>query len=198
MTAGQSRVAIAAGMALLALAGFVFSVWQQQHDDQVKMQATLDSQKTVIAAAERREQDRAVQLRATLEQLAAQKKAVTTPQQVLRALPELLPPLPVPLQVIGGSASSGGTGQQPALHIPPEDLKPLFDYALDCRACQAQRDALQKDLDDEHAKQEALSKERDAAVRAARGGSIWTRAKRAAKWVGIGIVIGLAARTAAH
>ncbi len=60
------------------------------------------------------------------------------------------------------------------------------------------REALQKDLDDEYVKQEALSKERDAAVRTARGGSIWTRTKQAAKWVGIGIVIGIVAKTAAH
>jgi hypothetical protein len=191
-------MAIAAGLALLAFVAFGFRVWLEQHDDQLKMQGTLDSQKTVIAAADRREQDRSEQLRVTLEQFAAQKKAVTTPGQVIRALPDLLPSLPVPLQMVAAPVSPGGTAQQPSLHIPAEDLKPLYDLVLDCRACQAERESLRKDLDDEHAKQVALSKERDAAVTAARGGSIWTRTKRAAKWVGIGIIIGLAARSAAH
>lgn len=191
-------MAIAAGLALLAFVAFGFRVWQQQHDDQVKMQGTLESQKTVIAAAERREQDRSEQLRVTLEQFAAQKRAVTTPGQVIRALPDLLPPLPVPLEMVAAPVSPGGAPQPPSLHIPPEDLKPLYDLVLDCRACQAERESMRKDLDDEHTKQDALSKERDAAVKAARGGSLWTRSKRAAKWVGIGIIIGLAARSAAH
>jgi hypothetical protein len=47
-------------------------------------------------------------------------------------------------------------------------------------------------LSDEHDKVAALTHERDAAVKAAKGGGFWTRTRRAAKWFLIGAGAGLA------
>jgi len=82
--------------------------------------------------------------------------------------------------------------------IPEEDLKPLYDFALDCRACQAKLAAAQGDLADERAKTTVLTRERDEAVRVAKGGSALRRVARAAKWLAIGAVAGAIAARAAH
>ena len=82
--------------------------------------------------------------------------------------------------------------------LPAEDLKPLYDFALDCKACQAKLSAAQGDLTDEKAKTAALTKERDEALKIARGGSAWRRIARATKWVLIGATAGAVAAKAAH
>jgi hypothetical protein len=46
------------------------------------------------------------------------------------------------------------------------DLKLLYDFALDCKACQAKLAASERDLTDEKTKTDALTKEREAPVRA--------------------------------
>jgi hypothetical protein len=148
---------------------------------------------------------------------------VQTPQQIIRDLPQYLP-LPQPITLAppasaaagqgtalpgnSGAASGSGTGAgadsssaaapaAPVAQIPTTDLKPLFDFVQDCRACKVQLDAAQADLRDEQAKTAALSKERDAAVKAVKGGGFWTRVKRNAKWLAIGAILGAAAAHAA-
>jgi hypothetical protein len=49
-------------------------------------------------------------------------------------------------------------------------LKPLYDFVVDCKACQAKLGAVQADLDDEKLKSPALGREPDDALRAARVG----------------------------
>lgn len=62
--------------------------------------------------------------------------------------------------------------------IPRADLKPLYDFTLDCQVCQAKLSVVQNDLADEKAKTAALTKERDDAIRVAKGGSPWRRRRR--------------------
>jgi len=82
--------------------------------------------------------------------------------------------------------------------IPAEDLKPLYDFAIDCKTCQAKLGATQGDLADERQKTTALTRERDDAVRIARGGSAWRRIGRTAKWFLIGAAAGAIAAKTAH
>ena len=62
---------------------------------------------------------------------------------------------------------------------PGQDLKPLYDFALDCQECRAKLQAAQGDLLDERAKTKTLTKERDDALHAANGGSVLARIARA-------------------
>jgi hypothetical protein len=80
--------------------------------------------------------------------------------------------------------------------IPAADLKPLYDFSLDCRACQAKLAAAQADLTDERAKAAVLTRERDEAARAAKGGSLLRRIARNAKWLAIGAAVGAIAAKA--
>ena len=82
--------------------------------------------------------------------------------------------------------------EKPMAQMPLGDLKPLYDFVQDCRSCQAQLVASQADLRDERTKSAALATERDAAVKAAKGGGFWSRLKRHAKWLAIGAGIGVA------
>ena len=84
------------------------------------------------------------------------------------------------------------------VRLPAEDLKPLYDFALECKACQDKLAAAQADLKDEKSKTLALSRERDDALRAARGGSVIQRVARAAKWFAIGAAAGAVAAKMAH
>jgi len=70
--------------------------------------------------------------------------------------------------------------------IPSADLKPLFDYVQNCRECQAQLAAAQKNSADDAAKISALTRERDAAVTASKGGTFWRQLRRNALWFAIG------------
>jgi len=89
--------------------------------------------------------------------------------------------------------SSPGVGA--SAQIPAADLKPLFDYVQDCRACQAQLAAAQKNSADDAAKIAALTRERDAAVTASKGGSFFRQLRRNALWFAIGAAGGyIAAR----
>lgn len=76
--------------------------------------------------------------------------------------------------------------------IPAADLKPLFDYIQDCRSCQAQLSAAKADLADEQSREAALTRERDAAIRAAKGGTLYHRIKQNAKWLATGAVLAIA------
>ena len=77
--------------------------------------------------------------------------------------------------------------------IPASDLKPLFDYVQDCRACQAQLAAAKQTSSDDAEKIDALTRERNAAITAAKGGTFFRRLKRNVVWFAIGAAAGFAA-----
>jgi hypothetical protein len=208
---------------VLVLATAILVAWREDRHDRAQLAAALDQAKQALSAADARQHDRDAQLSQTLATIAAQKSKNQTPSQILADLPNQIP-LPVPLtletpaslQISPGSQLAGkppGANSNPASPssyttenpkpqttqavIPSQDLKPLYDFALDCKSCQAKLTAAQGDLADEKAKTAALTKERDAALKAAKGGSVLNRLARAAKWFAIGAAAGaLAAKTA--
>jgi hypothetical protein len=187
-------------LAALAAAGAVRS-WVDAREARARLDATLSAQKALLDQASAREAQRSTALQQALEEIAELKRRVQTPQQVIRELPQYLPPLPQPIEVKLPEPAPGAAAANPPpaiAQIPQQDLKPLFDFVQDCRACKAQLDAAHGDLVDERAKIQALTRERDAALRVARGGGFWTRAKHAAKWFAIGAAVGAAAVAAHH
>ena len=167
--------------------------------------ATIDMKLEVIVIpvsdAERAEQQRTAQLSAALASIATEKKRVRTPQQAVEAISSVLPPLPLPVRIslpdITQSPNPGDTSPA-SISIPQSDLKPLYDSLQDCRACALERDATKKDLADEQIRVTALTRERDAAIAKARGGSFWSRLKHITKWFMIGIAAGAAATAESH
>ena len=79
----------------------------------------------------------------------------------------------------------------PSAQIPAADLKPHYDYVQDCRACQAQPAVAKQNSADDAAKLSAITRERDAALTAAKGRTFWRRLWCNALWFAVGAGAGL-------
>jgi len=190
-----------ATFAALIAAVFIADAWRTAHRNSAQLTATLAAQNALIRQAAAQEQQRNTQLSAALNSIATEKKRVQTPQQAVEAIPSVLPPLPLPVKVSLPDITplTKPDDESPAsISIPQSDLKPLYDSLQDCRASALERDATKQDLADEQAKVAALTRERDAAIAAAHGGSFWLRLKQATKWFMVGAVAGAAATAASH
>jgi hypothetical protein len=193
--AGSLTLLLVATLCLLAvLAG---RSWLAAHDAAVHLAATLEAQRRVVAEADERQRQRDASLASALSQISAAKRRVNTPAKAASEIPQALPPLPQPI-ALHLPAPTPELPEPPAIAtVPQADLKPIYDYLEDCRACQISLSAARENLTDEHAKLAAVSAERDAAIRAARGGGFWSRLGRNAKWFALGAAAALAT-TAAH
>src|SRR6266851_873894 len=180
---------------LLALA--VYFSWRADRRDRSQLESELAATKQLLAAADARQHDRDNQLAQTLATLAAEKRTIVTPAQIVRELPSQIS-LPSSIVLQSAPASSNSPSPQTNAVIPAEDLKPLYDFTIDCKACQAKLATAQSDLTDERQKTTALTRERDDALRIARGSSTWRRITRAAKWFLIGAAAGAVAAKTAH
>ncbi len=189
------RIVAAAFVALLAVA--VLVSWRADQRDRAQLATELAATKQLLATADARQHDRDAQLAQTLAALAAEKRTIVTPAQIVRELPSQIS-LPAPIVLRSTPPLPDSPTPKPIAVIPSEDLKPLYDFTLDCKACQAKLSATQGDLTDERKKTAALARERDDALRIARGGSAWRRIGRAAKWFLIGAAAGAVAAKAAH
>src|SRR3954449_10637044 len=82
----------------ILLATLLF-VWRAERHDRTELTVELAAAQEALAAADSRQHDRDAQLVQTLSTLAAQKRAVNTPEQILRALPQQIP-LPTPISLV--------------------------------------------------------------------------------------------------
>ena len=213
----------------MAAATILFATWRANRRDTDRLAEDLATANQSLAQADARQRDRDKQLLQTLTTLAAEKRNITTPAEILRDLPQQIPlPSPITLQSksqpcaaqsfmeCGGLAAaltiepnrrSPPTATEPNTAgkqspspdqaiLPIEDLKPLYDFAIDCKACQANLAAAQADLIDERAKAALVTHERDEAVKVAKGGSVLRRIARNAKWLAIGALAGAVAAKA--
>ena len=167
------------------------------------LRAVLTAQAPALEEAQKREQQRDAVLSKNLAQIAKEKRSVRKPADIARRLPTAFPSLPRPFSVSMEPRASvpkaDALADAPAIiTVPQADLKPLFDQLENCRACEEQLTAAQRHLNDERAKVSALTIERDAAVKAARGGGFWSRIRTGAKWLLIGGALGAVAASAAH
>ena len=200
----------------------IYVSWQADRRDRAQLNTQLAAAQKTITDAAASQHDRDTLLNQTLAQLAAQKQSAVTPAQILKDLPSALS-LPAPITLQGDTSSPSSTsanqtalpgptpgaatvpsnpqpktGQPTDAILPAADLKPLYDFAMDCKACQAKLATAQADLSDEKTENTALTKEKDAAVAAAKGGSVLHRILRAAKWFVLGAAAGAVAAKAAR
>jgi hypothetical protein len=188
-------------VAALIACALLADAWRSARHDSQQLSATLAAQNTIIQQAGDRQKQRDSQLASALAAIQSQKRAVRTPQQAAAQLPSILPDLPLPVSIHDPDLTAPlPPGETPAatVSIPQPDLVPLYDALQDCRACAVQTDSLKKDLSDEKLRSASLQQERDAAIAAARGGTLLVRLKRAAKWFAIGLAAGAAAAAVAR
>lgn len=92
-----------------------------------------------------------------------------------------------------GPGSSCDDPSRCIAEVPAEDLKPLFNYVQDCRACDAELAVAHQNASDDAAKIASLTRERDAAITASKGGSFFRRLRRNLIWLSVGAAVGYAA-----
>jgi hypothetical protein len=199
-------IKVAAVVVVAVLGASVFVAWRDARKEQAALQAELKTTHQALAEATARQVTRDAAVNDLVAGLKKREAVVQKPVQVVAALPDVLS-LPAPITIeaepASGKKQPGGRdevpdGIQPKVNFPAADLKPLYDFAVDCQACQAKLGAAQADLADEKVKSQALGRERDDALRAAKGGSVLRRIARAAKWFAIGAAAGAIAAKAAH
>ena len=188
---------LAALIIVLAFAVAIYGAWRADRRDRSQLESELAATKQLLAAADTRQHDRDAQLAQTLATLAAEKRTTVTPAQIIHDLPSQLP-LPSPIVLQSAPALPNSPSPKNNAIIPAEDLKPLYDFTVDCKACQSKLTTAQANLADERQKTTALTRERDDALRIARGGSLIRRITCAAKWLLIGAAAGAVAAKAAH
>ena len=211
----KSWLQIGAVGIVVVLGVSVVVAWRDVRREQAELQEKLKSAQQAVTDANVREETRQSALQQQLAGLQKKQATVRSPEQVLDELPSVLP-LPKPLVIeetpqsdVAGQASGPGKPfeaslaardkqgrpdvPRPTVILPVEDLKPLYDSAVACKECQAELKAAQANLADEKMKTEALGRERDDALKAAKGGSVLRRVARAAKWFAIGAAAGAVA-----
>ena len=200
----------------VVLAASVFFAWRDARKEQAALQAELKTTQQALAEATARQASRDAAVNDLVAGLKKKEMAVQKPEQVVTALPGVIAlpePITIEPETTGATnqvahaerpASEGGPykgqksqspldGISPKVNFPAADLKPLYDFTVDCKACQAKLVAAQADLTDEKLKSQALGRERDDALRVAKGGSVLRRIARAAKWFAIGAAAGAVA-----
>jgi hypothetical protein len=183
--------------ALIALAA-IFIAYRSEHQQQLQLAAKLNAAQQTITAATASQKSRDQALAKSLSALAKQKSTIQQPTQIIKSLPEILP-LPTAISLVDTPPSANQPDSpDPKIGFPSEDLKPLYDFAADCKACQAKLTTAQADLKDEQLKTQTLSRERDDALRVAKGGTVAQRVLRAAKWFALGAAAGALAIKLAH
>ncbi len=194
-------IKVAALAVALAIGVNVYFAWRGEQRATAELQTELKAAQQSLAAATARQDARDSQLAQALSQIAAQKAAVQRPAQVVTALPDVLP-LPKAIEIVTVPATEGGAGGSiggkavppiEQVRMPLEDLKPLYDFASDCKACRVRLAAALGDLKDEQSKTATVSRERDDALRVVKGGRLRHRIAVAAKWFALGAAAGAVA-----
>jgi hypothetical protein len=199
----RSWIKVAAVLIALVAGVSVYFAWRGAQREQAQLKAELQATQKALADADARQKTRDSELAELVAGFNEKKATIQKPEQIVKALPEVLP-LPTPIILPTQPNDAGGQPIQkegnppadtasPKVSLPTEDLKPLYDFAVDCQECKAQLSAAQADLKDEQTKTQALSRERDSALKAARGGSTFRRIVRAGKWFVIGAAAGAVA-----
>lgn len=107
MTSIRRIVEISSTLVALLLAVMAVQAWLAEHDDKLRMQATIAAQKQLLDAADARERNRDSALKDTLAQIESLKRSVQTPAEILRDLPKYLP-LPQPITMVPSAAAMLG------------------------------------------------------------------------------------------
>lgn len=196
-----------AGAAVVGVAGalLAFSSWRRAQSAWVAAQGTIAAEAQTIEQAKKQASKIAAEQKArdqaTAAQLTAMRKKVEklkSAAQIASWLPKQLP-TPQPVKIEVPKATKANPAPAAVARIPQPDLPALRDYVESCEACSVRLHTAQQDLaaKDEQLKLagerlSAAEKQRDAALKAAKGGGFWHRVGAAFKWFAIGAGAGAA------
>jgi len=203
----RAKLEILAGVLAVAGAAFGFTTWLQEHDDRIRALSEVAAAKQVYDQAEqsRKQHEDADRLRdaETAKQLDAMQKLaaqIQTPQQIAAWLPKQFPAMPQPLTITVPPATAQNPRPDAIASIPQADLPALRDAVEKCREDSVKVTSCQADLSSRIAQMkladtqiDALKNENTSLRTELKGGTFWSRTKRAGKWLLIGALAGGAA-----
>jgi hypothetical protein len=206
MLTTRHKLEIAGAVLALAACAVLGGAWLGAREEAIRAKATVDAQNQVIATAEKRDKDLVAaeteRDKATAANVAALQAAAarqTTPAEIAAWLPkQLSTPQPITFTIPAPTAAIPVPNA--VASIPQADLPALRDEVSQCQVCGVRLATAQSDLSSRDArlvdageKLSAMTKERDTWKDAAKGGGFWSRVKRSAKWLVIGIGVGAVA-----
>jgi hypothetical protein len=195
----RAKWEIAGTIAAFAVFSLAFGSWIGAREDAIKMKATIDAQSQVIGSAQTQsksiqdaEAERDKATAANVAALTAAAAKQVTPAEIADWLPKQVQ-TPQPITITVPAPTPQNPTPNATASIPESDLPALRDQVTQCQVCAqkltaAQADEAAKDSQLKLAGEDlsAMTKERDAAVTASKGGSFWARLKSKAKWFAIG------------
>jgi len=120
-----TAAAIASGLILALLAA-----WRADRRDRAQLATDLAAGRQALAQADARQHDRDAQLLQTLAALAAEKRAVTAPAQILRKLPQQIPlPAPIALQTVPCEPSKSASESPKLTRSTNKQPTPTFAHS---------------------------------------------------------------------
>ena len=200
------KIEVAATLVVLLIVAIVGGSWLGAREEGIRLKATLDAQQQVIAASAKQAKDlqdaeveRDKLTAANVAALQAAASRQVTPAEIATWLPKQLA-TPQPITFTIPTPSAQNPTPNAIASIPQADLPALRDQIEQCQVCGAKLTAAEADLGSRDQRLQlageelsAMTKERNAAVTAAKGGGFWSRVKRSAKWLVIGVGVGAAA-----
>jgi hypothetical protein len=201
----RHTVLVGVAVAALGSTSVAFFSWVGAHNAWVRAKGTIQAQAQTIDRVKKQAAEVSLVQKtrdeAAAAQLAAMRKKVEqlkTATQVAAWLPKQIP-TPEPVKITVPNPTKKSPTPAAVATIPQPDLPALRNYVESCRACSLELHTAQQDLatKDQQLKLagerlSAVEKERDAALRAAKGGGFWHRAGIAFKWLAIGAGAGAA------
>ena len=200
---------VAGGLTFLMLSLAALSI-HQAGTDRARAEATIEAKQQIIdlqartiKAIDQRMKDRAAETAKAKKEIQALRNRPVTVQEIVREVSRFIPMPGAPAWKASDDRAIGPSGEQ-----GPEKGQIVFDaqqtqslrgFYLACAEQKIDLDACRGDLADVKAKAEAerfradlFQEQRDAAVKALKGGSRWQRFTRNGKMIGVGIVLGVA------
>jgi len=187
-----------ATIAVLCLAAVIGGVaWRDHVRDEARRDAVLETQKLDIVGLQQRIATTRQETQAQVAQLERRQRALlSVPSRAPEVIRELVP-MQSPIQQTAPLTSQSPPDAPSAVLTKQQEVE-LAQYALACKKCSVERDQLHAEVEDQ---QEIISRQQieiAAAKKSGKGGSLWQRSVRIAKWGavfgGLGYAIGRAQR----
>jgi|SRR6185437_2470984 len=184
--------------AICALAVFIAgSAWREHVRDDARRDAVLETQKSDIAGLEQQIAEARNAAQTQIAALEREREAVShAPERAPEIIRQLVP-LQTPIEQTA-PITTKSPPDAPSAVITKQQEVDLAQYALSCKECATERDELRHETKNDADVITRQKLEIAAAKKSAKGGSVWQRSLRIAKWGlvfgGLGYVLGRAQR----
>ena len=185
---------------IAALAIFGYFAWRDAHDANIRLQTEIEFKDWMIGElhAQREAIDRGMAQRAEetakLAQAVEELKRRPIPvREIVREIPQYVNLPGAPTVVEPPAPTPGEKPAEPSFVFDPAQAKALREFYLDCHRANLELKSCGEDKADLFKKEAAykeqvklLTEERDSAVKAFKGGGLWLRFRKNAKWFLVG------------